>query len=320
MAFRPAFQSLLGKATELPEADMVPLRDFVLSISYPPNPVARINGTLTEEQQAGKALFESSGNLSGSGGGMGPCIACHVPPIGTEGMGAREGFPQDMKIPHLRNLYQKVGMFGYAVPSVETDTPARRLEPTPTPQMGDQIRGFGYEHDASTPTILEFLRVPTGQFIFPDEPDHTGAQKVAELAAYLLTFDTGLAPVVGQQVTLTSDNLDRTLSRYETLQAQADAGACDLVGHGILTGVSRGLYYNQANGIYHTDRAGEDITAEALQQLVLSGAVVTVTAVPPGSGYRMGVDRDEDNWFNQDELDLGTNPADPSDFPMALGH
>lgn len=93
-----------------------------------------------------------------------------------------------MKIPHLRNLYQKVSMFGYAVPSVESDTPVQTLEATPTPHMGDQVRGFGYEHDASTPTLFNFLRVPTGQFIFADEPGRSGAQKVAELTAYLLNL------------------------------------------------------------------------------------------------------------------------------------
>lgn len=316
MAFRPAFRSLLGRASEFPEADMERLRDFVLTLSYPPNPVARIDGTLTDMQQAGKEIFESDGDRAGIGGGGSPCTSCHVPPLGTEGRGANEGFPQDMKVPHLRNLYQKVGMFGYAVPSVETDTPAKRLEPTPTSHMGDQVRGFGYKHDASTPTLINFLRVPTGQFTFPDEPDHTGAQKVAELTAYLLTFDTGLAPVVGQQATLTSANLISAISRYGILQAQADMGACDLVVHGILNGISRGLYY-KGNGNFFTDRVGEEITDETLKQLVRSGAVLTVMAVPPGSGYRMGIDRDEDGWLDRDEMDLGTDPADSSDFPMS---
>ncbi|ETX06507.1 MAG: hypothetical protein ETSY2_16690 [Candidatus Entotheonella gemina] len=317
MAFHPAFQSLLGRASPFPEADMEQLRDFVFTLTYPPNPVARIDGTLTGAEQAGKEIFEFDGDRTELGGGDRPCTFCHVPPIGTEGRGATEGFPQDMKVPHLRNLYQKAGMFGYAVPSVITDTPVQTLEPTPTPHMGDQVRGFGYEHDASTPTLLNFLRVPTGQFAFPDEPDRTGTQKVAELTAYLLTFDTGLAPVVGQQVTLTSANLLNALPRYEVLQAQADVGTCDLVIHGILEGIPRGLYYHR-DGSFRTDRAGEELTAEALRQLVRSGTVLTVTAVPPGSGYRMGVDRDEDNWLNRDEIERGTDPADPSDFPQSF--
>lgn len=317
MAFRPAFQSLLGRATALPEADMERLRDFVFTMTYPPNPIARLDGTLTEMEQAGRELFDVGSNRTGAGGNGVPCISCHVFTIGTEGHGAREGLPQDMKIPHLRNLYQKVGMFGYAVPSVESDTPVQTLEATPTPHMGDQVRGFGYEHDASTPTLFNFLRVPTGQFIFADEPGRSGAQKVAELTAYLLTFDTGLAPVVGQQVTLTSANLSQALSRYEILQAQAEMGACDLVAHGILNGLSRGLYYDRENRLFRTDRAGEDITAEALVQLIRSESVLTIMAVPPGSGYRMGVDRDEDTWLDRDEIELVTNPADPSDFPQS---
>jgi len=39
--------------------------------------------------------------------------------------------------------------------------------------------------------------------------------------------------------------------------------------------------------------------------------------VPVGSGDRMGIDRDEDGYFDRDELDAGSNPADPLSIPMA---
>lgn len=94
-------------------------------------------------------------------------------------------------------------------------------------------------------------------------------------------------------------------------------GACDLVAHGILNGLSRGLYYDRENRLFRADRAGEDITAEALVQLIRSESVLTIMAVPPGSGYRMGADRDEDTCLDRDEIELVTNPADPSDFPQS---
>ena len=41
--------------------------------------------------------------------------------FGTDGESSIEGEPQEFKIPHLRNLYQKVGMFGMpAVPFFRT--------------------------------------------------------------------------------------------------------------------------------------------------------------------------------------------------------
>ncbi len=118
-------------------------------------------------------------------------------------------------------------------------------------------------------------------------------------------------------MTLTATNLSRALSRYDILQAQAEAEACDLVAHGVLNGLSRGLYYDRGAGVFRTDRGGETITAEALLQLVRAGTRLTLTAVPPGSGQRIGIDRDEDNWFDRDEIDRGTNPADSSDVPQS---
>src|SRR5262249_4570653 len=40
-----------------------------------------------------------------------------------------------------------------------------------------------------------------------------------------------------------------------------------------------------------------------------AGQELTYTCVPPGSGIRMGIDRDEDGLFDRDELDAGTDPA-----------
>src|SRR5262249_22746682 len=46
-----------------------------------------------------------------------------------------------------------------------------------------------------------------------------------------------------------------------------------------------------------------------------AGQTVTFSCVPPGSGTRLGIDRDGDGFLDQDELDAGKNPADPNSFP-----
>ena len=68
--------------------------------------------------------------------------------FGGDGRSTIEGEPQEFKIPHLRNLYQKVGMFGMpAVPFFRAGDNGH---------MGDQVRGFGFLHDGSVDTLFRF--------------------------------------------------------------------------------------------------------------------------------------------------------------------
>ena len=57
----------------------------------------------------------------------------------------------------------------------------------------------------------------------------------------------------------------------------------------------------------------------ALMPLLLSsagpGSELVFTVVPLGSEVRIGVDRDEDGHFDRDEIDAGSDPADPASTP-----
>jgi YVTN family beta-propeller protein len=315
MSFRPAFQGLLGKGTPLSVADMERFRDFILAVRYPPNPIARIDGTLTAQQTGGKQVFDSSGSRTGTGGDGNRCTDCHTLPLGTDGRGSFELEPQDFKVAHLRNLYQKVGMFGYAVTNIIREPVI--LGATPTPHLGDQVRGFGFLHDGSVPTLFNFFRVPfrpIPPFTFPDQQDRTGNEKVRQLEAFLFTFDTGLKPVVGHQATMTAENRASLQTRYGVFKARATAGHCDLVAHGVVNGIARGFLF--AGGTtFQSDRAAESFTEDALLQRIDAGAAITFTAAPPGCGERLALDRDRDGHRDQDELDQGSDPADASSFP-----
>ena len=313
MAFRPAFEGLLGMATELPESEMEKFTDFILTVQYPPNPIANVDGSLTQEQALGKQVFDSDGNRLGTGGDGDACADCHTLPFGTEGTGSFELLNQDFKVAHLRNMYQKVGMFGSALPNQKNNP--LEVPDTPTPHLGDQVRGFGFLHDGAVPTIFDFFRFPFGQFTFLSEPGRTGDEKVRQLEAFLLAFDTGLAPVVGQQVTLDAANLNTQQNRYNVLRNRANAGDCDLVVHGLLDNEMRGMV--RELGTYRSDRQGQGFSENDLLSAVeLEGAVLTFTAVPPGSGERIGADRDEDGFFDRDELDRGSDPGDPASVPQ----
>ncbi len=313
--FRGAFQSLLGMANPLPEEDMEAFKDFILEVAYPPNPIAQIDGSLTTTERRGKQVFDSDGNRFGIGGDGDACAACHTLPFGTDGKGSFELESQEFKVPHLRNLYQKVGMFGYAAPDIIRE-PAI-LAPTPTPHLGDQIRGFGFLHDGSIPTLFNFFRVNfTGipPFTFPDSPGRTGIQKVRELEAFLLAFPTGQAPVVGQQLSTIGELNASANQRLAIFIDRAEAGDCDLIVH--TQEEQQAKNYLLQDGQFLSWIEGESLSKADLLSSFNSETHTTFTAVPKGSGMRMVLDRDRDGFYDGDELANGSNPADPTDIPQ----
>jgi hypothetical protein len=45
-----------------------------------------------------------------------------------------------------------------------------------------------------------------------------------------------------------------------------------------------------------------------------AGSEITFTLVAQGTGERLGIDRDSDSVYDGDEMDAGTNPADPQSY------
>jgi hypothetical protein len=84
---------------------------------------------------------------------------------------------------------------------------------------------------------------------------------------------------------------------------RATAGDVDLTAHGVVDGRLAGLSYNTASGLFVTDRTGEGPFSQAqLVAKALAGqASLAFTAVPPGSGNRIALDRDLDGTKNGDE-------------------
>jgi DNA-binding beta-propeller fold protein YncE len=303
-AFNPAFVGLLGREDELTDAEMQAFTDFILTVRYPPNPIAPLDDVPTAAQASGRDLFLGTAAGSPTDGGN-PCVFCHRMPLGTDGFSSNEGETQEFKIPHLRNLYTKVGMFG---------VPPNGVTPG-TGFLGDQVRGFGVLHDGSVATAFNFISAQVFNF-----PPPTPNVKRRNVEAFMLAFDTGLAPAVGQQVTATPSTFNdaNVVARVDLLRARADAGRCDLIAKGNVAGLARGARYLGSNQ-WRSDRASEPLfgTTTLLNFAATPGQESTITCVPPGAGVRMGIDRDEDGVFDRDEIDAGTDPADPTSFPGA---
>jgi YVTN family beta-propeller protein len=298
LKFIVAFDGLLGRGSAISNADMQAFATFILQVTYPPNPVRNLDNSLTATQQAGSDVF--FGPVSDT---IGNCDFCHVinPAagfFGTDGDSSIEGEPQEFKIPHFRNLYQKVGMFGMpAVPFFKTGDNGDK---------GDQVRGFGFLHDGSCDTLFRFHGAQAFSF---------GPTEQGELEQFLLAADTNLKPIVGQQVTLTASNAAAAGPRINLLIAQAAANACELTVKGTLGGEARG-WLRQASGVFQSDRAGETRTdAQLRADAAIAGQERTYLCVPPGSGIRVGIDRDEDGFLDRTEIDAGSDPADPASQP-----
>jgi hypothetical protein len=233
--------------------------------------------------------------------------------FGTSGLNGFDFEAQLFKAPHFRNLYQKLGMFGSPVGPGNTSTDDAF--------KGDQVRGFGFEHDGSIDTLFRFHHglsfseqaTGVGNGGFPESPE--GETQRRQVEAFLLVFPTNLAPIVGQQITLAAPSSPEVVSRVELLRQRGDARECDLVAKAEIAGVEAGFLYI-GSGLFRSDhRALPPISDAALQLLATRGHAVTYTCVPSGSGERIAVDRDGDGFWDGDERDAHSDPADPTSTP-----
>jgi DNA-binding beta-propeller fold protein YncE len=295
LQFNEAIVSLLGRPWPLTDDQMQAFADFALGLVPPPNPNRRLDNTLTPAQQAGQDAFLANG-----------CVSCHVLApgqglFGTIGASAQPvngsscGSTQVLKIPTLRHAHRKVGRFAmFPAGSFGGNT-----------FSGPQIRGFGFAHDGHI------------------GPGHPVAGE------FLLVFPTDLPPVTGQQVTLTASNAAEAGPRIDLLVARSAAafasarlgpGAteCELVVQGRILGEARG-WLRTADGRFRGNRAMDTMLPESFLRSLAAfpGQELTYTCVPFGSGTRIALDRDLDGVLDGDELDAGTDPADPGSRPFA---
>jgi DNA-binding beta-propeller fold protein YncE/mono/diheme cytochrome c family protein len=311
-AFNGAFESLLGRDEgQLSDADMASFADFALQIVPPPNPVRALDNRLTTAQANGREIFLNRRILADPAAHCGGCHTLNASrgQFGTLGQTTFDDEPQEFKVPQLKNMYQKVGMFG------TPNTHLADILPEDARYQGDQIRGFGFLHDGSVATLFDFFRARF--FELEDE------QRLY-LEEFLLAFDTTFAPIVGQQVTLTRDNaggagprIDLMIARAATAFAlvnQPDATECDLIAKAVSGGQLRGYLLDAASGEFRTDRAGEPALTDGELRALASadGQQITYTCVPPGEGMRLGLDRDEDGVLDQDEADAPTPAPTPT--------
>jgi sugar lactone lactonase YvrE len=314
--FNVAFDGLLGRDSgPLSAADMQAFTDFILEVMLPPNPIRSLDNSLTASQAAGRNFYMTQISDGET------CNGCHEIDasqgfFGANGRTTFEAETQEFKVAHLRNAYQKVGMFG--MPDVPFVSIVDR------DFTGDQVRGFGFLHDGSIDTVFHFLRATVFSIAGGDATRR-------QIEDFSMAFDNDLAPIVGQQTTLTATNeaivdarIDLLVQRASTdftMKGFPGAQECDLIVKGNIQGQQRGwvlLFSGSGIPFFQSDSSNDGLpTPGALRELVddPGNGPLTYTCMPPGSGVRAGIDRDEDGFLDRDELDAGSDPADPASIP-----
>lgn len=273
--FNGAFSSLLGGPL-LSASDMIAYRDYIDTLVFQPNPNQNLNRTYPTNFNGANAVAGSNTffaeqyqgfllNLS--------CTTCHTGPPGPGSdllIFDRQalGESQDFKVPHLRNIYQKLG-FNNTNGAVS-------------------IGGFGLTHDGMDPTMFKFL----SRSVFGTFANDTTRKR--NLEAFVLSFDTGTAPAVGYGRTVTVSNLTAAslTNDWNLLEGQAAATNLDLVVKGTIDGKQRGLLYQPGPNHYTTDQTGlGPFTRAQLAAKISAGDTLNLLGVPPGAGARMAIRR-----------------------------
>jgi len=276
-AFNPAFQSLMG-GSQLSSSDMTAFTNFINTVLYMPNPNQNLDRTLPVSFGPGNPQSGLTTFLQSPTTGPLTCNTCHTANPGP-GSNLRinalqiRNESQPFKVTQLRDIYQKTSYNN---------------------QGPQSIGGFGLEHEGVDSNLTQFLTNPA----FTVTP-----QQAANMGAYLLCFDTGTAPAVGYTTTLSPATIGSSgrNADWATLQSQALAGNIDLIGKGTINGVLHGLLYQPATFNYKTDTTGlGPFKQSQLETLIQNGDTISFMGVYPGTGYRMGIDRENDGCLDGD--------------------
>lgn len=353
--FADAFHVLQGDENPLPTGpptdEMQEFEDFLATIHFPPNPFRNFDNTLptdlplpghfTTGRFGPEGLPLPNGNAvnglnayrtAGLDGVQ--CVTCHTLPTGAGPDQRLVGFAfqpfpigpdgehhvaivsvdgstnVSIKIPQLRNQYDKVGF--------NMTQPRSRA-------------GFGVLHDGSVDSIARFVNEP----VFSVSSD----QMTADLVAFMLAFAGSDLPqgsptdlleppgppsldthaAVGTQVTLVdvATAPPEVISLLNSMLSLANTGDVAVIVKARIGGELRGGRFSA--GVFQMDRVGETITAVALRTMAAAGSEQTYTVVPLGTQTRLGIDRDEDGFFDRDELDACSDSADPISVPGTNG-
>ncbi len=272
-AFNPAFTGLLGAEEELSDEEMNTFTAFIDTMEYMPTWYRARNNT-----------FKDSGALIGRVNYLAQCQVCHA----LEADGALDDACADGDI-----AFAYGGMPFYG--QIQLVPQFRGINDK---FQADLYTGFGLLHDAreeresADHPLQEFLNT-----IFPGI-----AAQGDEMIAFMNAFQTNVMPVVGQQFIWDDESDPSQQAKLTEMIAQHDLlpTRCDVIVRWSAAGAARGMTMTQggATPLFRTD-VDEMLTLGQVEDMIRAGVSFVVTAVPPGSGLRLGIDWDRDCVVNR---------------------
>ena len=276
--FIGAFSGLQGGAEPSAE-EMDIYAAFANSIVYPPNPFRNPDNTFKDPIGAvGRDVYINSCNLCHELENDGALsLDCEPQDIAFSIVGGGGAFGEILMVPQLRGIHKKFDM--------------------------DLYNGFGLLHDGREER--EANDNPLDTFLQTFFPGIVNAGLDDDLIAFVQAFQSNAMPIVGYQTvaaSLTSSDVAATPGFEQDIdlmiqQHSLSPSRCDVIAKGIVNGVQRGFYLFDAttspSPTFRSD-AGTMVLLSELLLGVAAGDSLVFTAVPPGSGRRMGVDQDDD--------------------------
>ena len=328
-AFNPTFPNLQG-SEQLTAEEMTEFELFIKTLRFPPNPYRNRDGSLPTSgfgggnAVVGHALFTlplpdpegdqmpmmmeghamllpPEGDFPASP--LGPagqdpipvngfnCIVCHALPTGSNNQ-VLAAFPGDVlrglehstKVAPLRDAYRKDGF--------------NLLDPGSVSN-----RATGYLHDGTMDSLNTFLIVFFGMT----------EQQRADLVAFMFAMGTDTHASVGTQVTIgEGGDIDVAIGlRNQLLDIVNNDDSLGMIVKTRFDGESMGGYWDKEAGHMQMDRIDFVTDVESLDA---DTHVSTWMVVPAEMTVRLGVDRDLDGGFDNDERDTCHDPADSASF------
>jgi hypothetical protein len=217
--------------------------------------------------------------------------------FGTNGESSFENLPQTNKVPQLRNVYDKIGMFGNVAVSV--------VNAGNNGSQGPQVSGFGFTNDGSGDTLFRFLQATVfnsafnGLVGFAGNSHSTPDQQRSDVESFLLAFDSDVAPIVGQQITLDPNNasvvgpridllIARAMTPFTSLSLGGQVTECALIATAPVNGRVM-TFVLQTNGSFLADTGAVSLTDQALRSMAITqGIAITYSCLPPGWAPQAG--------------------------------